>query len=298
MTVAGIDVSSWQKTTPPLAGLGFVFARCSFGTNPDKLYAMHAANVRRAGLVLGAYHYWQDADPTAQATAILAALRASSVVPPDLIAIDLEGTGSDTTTAHTQVASIMQELRSAGFPRVGLYHSRDLFPSGFGDYRWVAEWGSAAPDIAWAFWQYSDSGGMLDLDRFAGSADDLIRLARPPMYAVETVTELAAPNPRTFTIAAGAVVNGYDPAHPGVIVKSYGPATAPSTAHADATVGVAWYDTASAPVPRGYPFLRVVDGALAGTLVAASAVTLDPAAPPPATISLPAIEAGQYEKVG
>lgn len=99
------------------------------------------------------------------------------------------------------------------------------------------------------------------------------------MYANDRAVVLAAPNPRHFTIPANTTLNGYDPAQPGKIVKTFGPVSTASGADADTTDTVTWYGTSAPPVPRGGPFLHVTDGVLAGLLIVASLVQLDPAAP-------------------
>ncbi len=96
------------------------------------------------------------------------------------------------------------------------------------------------------------------------------------MYPVVTLTLLAAPRPRTFTIPANVRVNGYDPAKPSTVVATFLKAS-PSAAAADATASVAWVGVPAgqtAPTPRGGPFLRVVDGVFTGLLIPAALVRL------------------------
>lgn len=116
------------------------------------------------------------------------------------------------------------------------------------------------------------------------------------MFPVVTVTPLAAPNPRKFVIAAGVRVNGYDPARPGVVVKSAIGPTGGTSAYADAEAGVTWVGTTTPPIPRGGPFLRVVDGVLAGLLIVKALVTLDPVTPP-LTVDTLAIRRLEYDRV-
>ena len=78
------------------------------------------------------------------------------------------------------------------------------------------------------------------------------------MYPIVTVRPLAAPNPRPFTIKAGATVIGYDPATPGVRYNEK-VWTADSTGFAVAEVAVDWANLGGQPrpVPSGDPFLLV-----------------------------------------
>ncbi len=91
------------------------------------------------------------------------------------------------------------------------------------------------------------------------------------------VTRQPFPAPVRFTIPAGTTLRGYDPAQPGKAAKELRFATA-SSAHASARVGVRWVgvDPASAPVPRGAPFLEVLDGAFEGLLIVERLVRLEP----------------------
>ena len=70
----GIDISKWQATTPSLAGLDFLFARATYATTLDPKYVTHTVAARKAGLVVGAYHFGTGfATPAAQAKVFLAA---------------------------------------------------------------------------------------------------------------------------------------------------------------------------------------------------------------------------------
>ncbi len=118
------------------------------------------------------------------------------------------------------------------------------------------------------------------------------------MLAVQTTVPLETPNPRVFEIGANVIVNGYDPAQPNKVVKSYH-GTLPSTGMATATCFVSWPGTVPAPIPRGGPFLLVSQGYFAGLLIAAGLVTLaPPAAPTPGPIPSVPLAAGAYSSTG
>lgn len=169
MAVLGIDISHHQATTPSLEGLGFVFVRATYGLMPDRRMATHAAAVRAAGLVLGAYHFGRAGDPAAQAAAFLA--RAGDA---DLIALDLEADGRGPSMSQAEARAFLRVVQEAGRP-CGLYHSDSGFPSLGQDWNWVARWSSTPPRRPWTIWQYR--GSPFDLDRFAGSEADLADLA-------------------------------------------------------------------------------------------------------------------------
>jgi murein DD-endopeptidase MepM/ murein hydrolase activator NlpD len=104
------------------------------------------------------------------------------------------------------------------------------------------------------------------------------------MLAIVDRDPLAAPNPRQFTIKAGAIVNGYHPSKPNqiVVTRTF---TADSSAHASHRCAISWPD--GAQIPGGYPFLLVVDGIYAGLYIVellkladgSPAIVLDPETP-------------------
>lgn len=196
----GIDISTYQTTTPDLTGLSFVWARATYGTSTDARYAQHAADVRHAGLVLGAYHYWQLGDAAAQVAAFLSVARGA-----DLLAIDLEGADSGTSTAHSQVSDMIARLHSAG-RKVGLYHSLSGYPSLGQDYDWVAYWGTTPPPMPWAFWQYR--GAPLDLDHYNGDLASLQRLAGVDVIHTKPAGSIGT---ATYAVAALALCGTTDP---------------------------------------------------------------------------------------
>jgi hypothetical protein len=97
------------------------------------------------------------------------------------------------------------------------------------------------------------------------------------------VTRQPFPTPVIWRVAAGTTLRGYDPAQPGKVAKEMRFAS-DSLAHATARVGVSWPGTSPAPIPRGYPFLEVSDGAFAGLLIVEAQVKLDPV-PDPAQLA-------------
>lgn len=122
------------------------------------------------------------------------------------------------------------------------------------------------------------------LDWFRDSQDrDKLALVRPyfqeaDMLAVVTRQPFSAGI--SFLTRPGSRLVGYDPARPGraIVDRTW---TVASKAHAAATVSVSWPGTTSAPVPRGGPFLEVIDGVYAGLLIVAGLVDwIAPAADP------------------
>ena len=176
MTLRGIDISSWQATTPDLTGLSFVFVRATYGAMFDSHYALHAANVRKLGLTLGAYAFGRNGDGAAQATDLLRAAPDA-----DLYALDLEPDGANLTMTAAQARAFIAEMHRQG-KRCGLYHSLSGYPELGQDWRWVAYWSSKPPSIPWDIWQ--TRGAPLDQDTFAGDAAALAALAARPKVPV------------------------------------------------------------------------------------------------------------------
>lgn len=204
-TVKGIDVSVYQGTidwtkVKTTAGVDFAFIRVSDGLHSaDSKFASNWANAKAAGVLRGAYQFFEPAqDPIAQADMLIQAM--GTLGPDDLSpVIDVEATGGkspaqvaaavDQWIVHVKAATGRQPIVYTGF-----YFWRDSV--GGADETasplWHAQYTSAAcPNIAapwttWAIWQYSSTGsvagisGNVDMDRFNGTRDQLLaQLAAP-----------------------------------------------------------------------------------------------------------------------
>lgn len=254
MTVEGIDVSTYQLTTPDLAGLGFVIARATYGLDGlDARYTMHAANVRKAGKILGAYHYWYPGDGAAQALHFLSVAAGA-----DLLFLDLEGTGSGTSSGLADARDFLAAIHATG-RKVGLYHSESGYPSLGQDYRWVAHWGVAAPGIAWDFHQYQ--GSPLDRDRWRGDLAGLQALVQGGSAGGSTMIYEAKLEPGTVRVASGVTVHGLTPGDTWTTAKS---ATGPATWHSDKIL-----HRIGGTAPPTYA-VHLIDGPLAGLYVGTS----------------------------
>lgn len=200
MSLTGLDISTYQTTTPPLGGFAFVFARATYDVFADARYAQHMAAAKAAGIVRGAYHFGTGRSPAdKQVAAFLAAAGDAQ-----LFALDLEQDA--VPMSLSQASSFIDGVQAQGH-KIGLYHSESGFPSLGQDYDWVAHWGVPAPSRAWEFHQYTSDGtvpgytGRLDLDRFNGSQADLNALAG--------IVPTPAPTPSAYilTVDKGATVH-------------------------------------------------------------------------------------------
>jgi len=201
-TVKGMDVAVYDDVTDWAAakasGIEFAFIRVSDGlTYPDSRFAAYWPAAKSAGMLRGAYQFFEPAqDPIAQADMLLNA--AGPPQPGDLPPVlDLERSGG--LTQAQVVASVQQWVdhvtAAIGRPPIvyaGLYSWPTL--TGGADFTtsplWIAQYTSAAcpnipdPWTQWLFWQYTATGTSpgvastaLDLDVFDGTYDDLVAFA-------------------------------------------------------------------------------------------------------------------------
>jgi hypothetical protein len=168
----GIDISYAQAVTPKLAGLSFVAVKASEGNFRDPRYAMHAANVKAAGLPLIAYHFGRREWPVATQLATFQSVASDA----DAWALDYERSNVRTLMTETQARQFIKGWQA--HDEIGLYGSEfnpwRLFPAdSYGaNWRWVANWGANPPQVAFDLWQYQGVG--LDRDRATQSSLDKV----------------------------------------------------------------------------------------------------------------------------
>lgn len=198
--VQGIDVSHLQQTIDwnevRQAGLVFAFMKATDGiTWTDPEFAINWTGAAAAGLLRGAYHFYEtNDDPTAQAENFLSAVQ---LVPGDLPpVVDIESTKSGESAS--QIVRDLQtwlDVVEQATGRVPMIYTNpsywnSLATSAFGRYPlWIAEYGVQSPKLpggwaGWTFWQFSESGTVagvsttVDLDVFSGSLVELEALGR------------------------------------------------------------------------------------------------------------------------
>ena len=199
-SVQGIDVSHFQGTIDwgqvAQAGKAFSFVKATEGlTYVDPQFHANWAGAKAAGILRGAYHFYEPGDdPRQQAEFFLDTVKpVSGDLPP---ALDIEVSKGQSAG---EIVQGIQEWLSTVQEALGvtplLYTDRSFWNTlgtkEFGGYPlWIAEYSVATPVLpegwtSWAFWQFSESGaasgvhGSLDLDVFQGGLEDLRRLAIP-----------------------------------------------------------------------------------------------------------------------
>ncbi|MBW8087749.1 hydrolase [Streptomyces hygroscopicus subsp. hygroscopicus] len=172
--VKGVDVASYQSTTYSTTGLDFVIVKATQSTNyiNPKMTAQ-ADRARRAGLVVGYYHFLVKGRPKEQAAYFVthAGERAG-----DILACDWETNTDGTYATNAEKDTFIKEVkRLRPQCRVVLYCNRSFWTtrdttSYAGDGLWIADpnrsAGSPNVEHPWTFHQYSISGG---IDRNVGN---------------------------------------------------------------------------------------------------------------------------------
>ncbi|WP_416978250.1 glycoside hydrolase family 25 protein, partial [Streptomyces sp. T028] len=171
----GIDVSSHQDDTPDVSGQKFVFVKATEGVsyvNPER--DSQLATARKAGLVVGHYHFARPGDMQAQAKYFVSK---ADIRDGDLLAVDWEDSGVSSAQKDALLKAV-KKLRPDH--RVILYCNRDYWlnrdtTSYCEDGLWIADYnheaGSPAIEHPWTFHQYTDRPVDKSVARFATVAD-------------------------------------------------------------------------------------------------------------------------------
>ncbi|MEU5130038.1 GH25 family lysozyme [Streptomyces mobaraensis] len=173
----GIDVSSHQASTYSTSGLDFVIIKASEGrsyVNPRM--REQAACARRAGLVVGFYHFLHPGNIDEQAAYFVE--RCDSV-PGDILAIDWESTDSGTASCAEKDSALRRVKSLRPDHRVILYCNRDFWrnrdsTSYAGDGLWIADYvaaGSPKIEAPWLVHQFTEDPIDTNVARFGSRAE-------------------------------------------------------------------------------------------------------------------------------
>jgi lysozyme len=213
----GIDVSHFQGTVnwTEVAGSGvaFAFAKATDGiTYVDPDFAVNWPAMQSAGLLRGAYHFYEPADdPASQAQNFLSTVSlASGDLPPVL---DVETLG-DVSSGElwSGVAAWLQAVQAATGRQPILYLAPEFWDDNSPDLAltsyplWLADYASqpTLPNgwTTWHFWQHSETGTVpgvstsVDLDLFNGTLAQLqewLGLATPSTTVSASMSATATP---------------------------------------------------------------------------------------------------------
>jgi lysozyme len=202
MMIKGVDVYhgdgniDWNRVCA--AGYKFAFVKASQGTTiRDSAYEGNLNSAERAGVLVGAYHFFTPtSDAAAQAKWFLRCIdmeNYNGMLPP---VIDAEKRGGMSINGYTDSIRVwcnivedkmgVKPIIYASFDYVINYinHSLEEYPL------WIAMWGTMTPKLPlggwdhWVFWQNSanetvdgmPNDGDVDTDFFNGTVEDLKKL--------------------------------------------------------------------------------------------------------------------------
>lgn len=202
--VEGIDVSHYQSHIdwPTVAdqGMQFAFVKATEGaTHVDSLFCRNWDEMRQAGLVRGAYHFYRPRTP-AELQAIQFIHRvelAPGDLPPVLDVEVLDGVSNDLLLDGLRTWLFLAELHYGVKPILYTnlkFYNRHL-AGHFTDYPlWIARYNEREPVLAcgsaWDFWQYGNRGtlpgidGYVDFNVFSGDSLALLDLTIPTQAAL------------------------------------------------------------------------------------------------------------------
>jgi lysozyme len=204
--VWGLDVSHYQGAvnwaSVAKGGYRFAFLKATEGVSwTDPEFGTNWAGAKAAGLVRGAYHFYDPgSDPQQQAEHFLNTVWPGegppALGPGDLPpALDIETAGGQSAEEVVQGIQKWLSLVRERTQRIPILYTSYRFWDGlgtsqFGSYPlWVAEYGVASPSPLpagwqqWRFWQLSQTGtitgisGDVDLDVFQGTQEELQQMA-------------------------------------------------------------------------------------------------------------------------
>ena len=192
--LSGIDVShfqgkiAWDKVAT--AGVSFAYIKSTGGnTFVDPKFATNAAGAAASKIPFGAYHFYRPSDdPTTQAKHFLKSTgSALGSLPPVLDVETAPAKGVDIVKGvQTWLEVVAQQTgcKPIIYTDLSMWNT-SLKPHFKGTSIWLADYvhGANKPsdDADWIIWQHTDQGavagiaGTVDLDIFAGDADDLSR---------------------------------------------------------------------------------------------------------------------------
>lgn len=194
--ITGCDVSKWQGQIdwPHLAATEIEFAMIRAGVGVgyvDPFWDGNARNAVAAGLLVSPYHYWLNGhDPEAQARMFQNLCRGRPIGRP---ACDFEETDNPTVDvgrvkAYLEAVTAVFGIRPFVYTSAGWWNRWVGLQSWAKDYPlWVAHWTTNPQPLlpkgwaSWAIWQpgggpgarYGVQSALLDLDRFAGTMEQL-----------------------------------------------------------------------------------------------------------------------------
>lgn len=210
----GLDVASYQHpngaavswTQVRRDGATFAIVKATEGTSyTNPYFSSDYAQARKAGLVVGAYHFARPALPistaTDQANYFVKTAGSDAATGELPLALDLEVTGGLPAAELVQWAAAFLEQVKTLTGRTPIIYTYPYFwrtamgnSTAFTSYPlWLADYRAGSPSSPlpggwsrWTFWQYTSDGrlggvpAIVDRDEFNGDQAQLTALATPP----------------------------------------------------------------------------------------------------------------------
>lgn len=187
--LTGIDISKYQGKIDfekvKAAGIQYVFVRATEGiTYQDAFFKQNFKEAREAGLIIGAYHFYEtDDDPVSQLKNFTSLVTLQSGDLPPVVDIEKlhDNDKKDlTSNIQTYLDGLEQHYKTKPIIYSGKNFANKYITS-FSDYPlWLAEYQSLYPTLPqgwdkWTFWQYSQTGKVdgvntdVDINRYNGA---------------------------------------------------------------------------------------------------------------------------------
>lgn len=193
--VKGIDVSHYQPIvnwSQVALSCGFAIIKATEGIRTvDPYYDIHTINARKAGLIVGSYHFYHpELSPTMQAQLYVSATGGykKGDIPP---VVDVETLSARGAQAMLSDLLTFTKIIKAGCGVDPIIYTSPGVAITFGEFSpelalyrlWIAHYGVELPTIPqpwteWTFWQNSQAGSVsginhVDTDLFHGDIDVL-----------------------------------------------------------------------------------------------------------------------------
>jgi len=196
----GIDVSHHQGTVDWAqvlqAGYRFAYIKATDGiTYVDPMFQTNWEGAKAAGLLRGAYHFFEaDDDAQQQAQNFLNAVSLGAGDLPPVLDVESSSTSSQVSTSaiidgvETWLKTVAEAVGVTPIIYTDCGYWNSLDTQQFASYPlWIAEYGVSSPTLptgwtSWTFWQHSETGQVsgiqtaVDLNLFQGSLRQLQKM--------------------------------------------------------------------------------------------------------------------------
>lgn len=171
VNVTGIDISHHSGevdwSTVKAQGYRFAYVKSSEGVdNPDAMFEKHWRELKHAGLMRGAYHFYvTEDDPVEQARFFASRIRNDPGTLPPAVDVELLGANTNTDEMTSTLLTFLKTLEKELGVKPMIYTTPKFwdqyYEPVFSDYHlWMAEYGVKMPKVPfgwdnWLVWQHA-----------------------------------------------------------------------------------------------------------------------------------------------